>query len=224
MPDLNFEVERALPLAHAAAPQLVFKLRITETGAAGDDADGATAISAVALRCQIRIESARRRYAPPEQDRLRDLFDAPSRWGQTLRSLLWTQTGLVVPAFTGHTVVDLPVPCTFDFNIAATKYFYALEDGDVPLTLLFSGSVFYADPDGGRLQVSPIPWEKETGFRLPVQVWKEMMEHYYPNTAWLCLRRDVFDRLYLFKRRHGLPTWELALERLLEASHEGAEP
>jgi Family of unknown function (DUF6084) len=218
MPDLNFEVERAEPLPHAATPQLVFKLRIVEAG------DGATETSAVALRCQIRIEPSRRRYDPTEEERLLDLFGAPARWGQTLRSMLWIQTGLIVPAFAGRTVVDLPVPCTFDFNVAATKYFYALEDGEVPLTLLFSGSVFYVDPDGGGLQVGPIPWEKETMFRLPVRIWKEMMDHYYPNSAWLCLRQDVFDQLYLYKSRQGLPTWDQALQRLLDASSERVEP
>jgi hypothetical protein len=237
MPDLDFEVERAEPLPYAAAPELVFKLRISD--AAGD---AATPIPAVALRCQVRIEPARRRYAAPEQERLLDLFAEPARWTPTLRSLLWTQTGLVVPSFTGRTVVDLPVPCTFDFNVAATKYFYALEEGDVPLCLLFSGTIFYAEEEGGPLQIclcllfsgtifyaeeeggplqiSPIPWEKEAAFRLPVRIWKEMMELYYPNTNWLCLRRDVFDRLYAYKRRLGLPTWEQAMERLLDASEE----
>jgi uncharacterized protein DUF6084 len=211
MPDLNFEVERAEPLPHAVAPQLVFKLAIRDSAGAE-----ATMIPAVALRCQVRIEPTRRRYVAAEQERLLDLFGEPVRWGQTLRSMLWTQTGLVVPPFTGRTTVDLPLPCTYDFNVAATKYFYALEEGEVPLCLLFSGTIFYVEEEGGPLQVSPIPWEKETAFRLPVRVWKDMMELYYPNIAWLCLRRDVFDQLYRYKRRLGLPTWEHALERLLD--------
>ena len=94
--------------------------------------------------------------------------------------MLWTHASVVVPPFTGTTVVDLPVPCSFDFNVAATKYFHALEDGEVPLCLLFSGTIFYSDDDG-FLQVSQIPWEKEASFRLPVSVWKDMMELYYPT-------------------------------------------
>ena len=216
MPDLDFEVERAEALPHAAAPELIFKLRITDTAG-----DAAMPIPAVALRCQVRIEPTRRRYVGAEQEKLLDLFAEPPRWAQTLRSLLWTQTGLVVPAFTGRTVVDLPVPCTYDFNVAATKYFYALEDGEVPLCLLFSGTIFHVEEEGGPLQVSPISWEKETAFRLPVRVWKEMMELYYPNNTWLGLRRDVFDRLYRYKMKLGLPTWEQALERLLDAGGGG---
>jgi hypothetical protein len=215
VPDLRFAVDEAFPLAHAAAPHLAFKLRITELC----PPDEAMTIPAIALRCQIRIEPARRRYAPAEADRLLDLFGETHRWGQTLLSTLWTHASIVVPPFTGETSVDLLVPCTFDFNVAATKYFYALEDGEVPLTLLFSGTVFYTS-DQGFLQVSQVPWEKEAAFRLPVQVWKEMMELYYPKTAWLCLQQDVFDRLYRYKSHRGLPTWEQALDTLLDLSEE----
>jgi Family of unknown function (DUF6084) len=210
--DLNFTVDGAEPVLYAASPLLNFKLRI-------DAEDKATPIPAVALRCQIRIEPTRRRYTPQSQDRLLDLFGQPDRWGQTLRTMLWTHTSLVVPQFTGSTVVDLPVPCTFDFNVAATKYFAALDDGEVPLCLLFSGTIFYIDEDG-YLQVSQISWEKEASFRLPVRVWNDMMAHYYPNSAWLCLNRDVFDRLGEYKSRRGLLTWEQALARLLDASEE----
>jgi hypothetical protein len=209
MPDLNFKVVSAQPAPHAAAPLLNFSLAISE-------ANGAP-IQAIVLRCQIRIESARRRYDTTEQERLLDLFGEPSRWGQTLMSMLWTHAAVVVPPFTSSTVVDLPVPCSFDFNIAASKFFYALENDEVPLSLLFSGTVFYAG-ELQTLQIAQIPWEKEATFRLPVSVWKQMMEMYYPNSAWLCLRKDAFDQLYQFKSQNGLPSWEAALEKLLEAS------
>jgi hypothetical protein len=130
--------------------------------------------------------------------------------------MLWTHTNVTVPPFCGTTVVELPVPCTYDFNVAATKYFHGLESGEVPLLLLFSGTVYYADPDGA-LQVAQVSWDKEASFRLPVQVWQAMMDHYYPNSAWLCLRRDVFERLYRYKVEHGLPTWEQTLASLLPA-------
>jgi hypothetical protein len=215
VPDLSFTVERAEPEPHAAAPLLVIKLRI----AIGATEHETTTIPAIALRCQIRIEPTRRRYAPQEKERLLDLFGEPERWGQTVRSALWTHTSAVVPPFTGSTVVDLPVPCSFDFNLAATKYFHALEDGEVPLCLLFSGTVFYTDEDG-YLQVSQIPWEKEVTFRLPVAVWKDMMELYYPHCAWLCLGRDAFDRLYQYKTTRGIPTWDQAIEQLLDTKRE----
>ena len=212
MPDLNFQVESVEAVAHAAAPLLSFKLRIT-------NAEGDEPIHTVALRCQIQIEATRRRYNEREQERLLDLFGEPERWGQTLRTTLWTHTSMVVTPFQGSTLVELPVPCTFDFNVAATKYFAGLEDGEVPLLMLFSGTVFYEAADGA-LQVSQISWDKEAKYQLSVSVWQEMMNFYYPNSAWLSLRRDVFDRLNQYKMQHGIPTWEQALESLLPTVEE----
>ncbi len=215
MPDLNFQVEGVEAVAHAAAPLLSFKLRVT-------NAEPDEPIHTVALRCQIQIEAARRRYNEREQERLLDLFGEPERWGQTLRTTLWTHASMVVTPFQGSTLVELPVPCTFDFNVAATKYFAGLEEGEVPLLMLFSGTVFYEATDGA-LQVSQISWEKEAKYRLPVRVWQEMMDFYYPNSAWLSLRRDVFDRLAQYKMRRGIPTWEQALESMLAAAEETGE-
>jgi hypothetical protein len=208
MPDLNFQIEGVEAVAFAASPQLAFKLRIV-------NAVAEEVIHTVALRCQVQMEAARRRYSAETQASLLDLFGEPERWSRTLRTLLWTHVSVIVPAFRQSTVVDLPVPCTFDFNVAATKYFHGLSDGEVPLCLQFSGTVFYAQFEGSELQVAPISWEKETRFKLPVNIWQQMMDSYYPNSAWLSLRRDVFERLYHYKVSQGIPTWEEALERVL---------
>ncbi|MDX6446578.1 MAG: hypothetical protein QOH71_3652 [Blastocatellia bacterium] len=207
MPDLSFQIEGAEAVPYAMAPTLAFKLRIAS-------ADAEETIHSVALRCQIQIDTTRRHYNTEEKNRLMDLFGEPERWGQTLRTMLWTHTSTVVPPFVGSTLVDLPVPCTFDFNVAAAKYFAGLEDGEVPLSFLFSGTIFYEASEDG-LQVTQIPWDRESVYRLPVKIWKEMIDIYYPNTAWLCLRRDIFDRLYQYKRERGIPTWEQAVEGIL---------
>ena len=207
MPDLSFQVDAVEVVQHAASPLLAFKLRLTNS-------DPAEIIHTVALRCQIQLEVARRQYTSDDQARLRDLFDEPSRWGQTLKNLLWTHASIVVPSFRGATVADVPVPCTFDFNVAATKYFDGLSDGEIPVCLQFSGTVFYATNESG-LQVAPISWDKEARFKLPVRLWREIMEAYYPNSVWLCLHKDAFNRLYQYKVRHGIPTWEAALERIV---------
>ncbi|HWI60061.1 MAG TPA: DUF6084 family protein, partial [Bacillota bacterium] len=157
-----------------------------------------------------------RAYNPQEKERLFDLFGSPEQWGQTLRNRLWAHANVTVGAFTGSTDTVLPVPCTYDLNLAAAKYFYALEAGEVPLLFLFSGSLFYTTPEG-RLQIERISWSKECGYRLPVATWRELMERLYPNCAWLYLQREVFDRLYAYRRRHRLATWEQAIEQLLEA-------
>jgi hypothetical protein len=217
MPDLDFQIDSVEAVPYAAAPQLAFKLRITQTPSEGI---AAVSIHSVILRCQVRLEPARRRYSAGEQKALHELFGEPHRWGQTIRSTLWNNLAVSIPPFADQIQVDLLVPCTYDFNVASTKYFGALADGDIPLSFLFSGTIFYAT-DEQSLQVEQISWEKEATFRLPVSVWRTMMDMYYPNTAWLCLRQDVFDRLNAYRLAHAMPTWELAMEALL---NEAANP
>lgn len=214
MPDLSFEVTRARPVPFCAAPTLGFRLRITNVE--GDP------VTAVALDCQVRIEAQRRRYEEAEKERLVELFGEPQRWSQTLRSLLWTHAAVSVPPFQEEVEVDLSVPATADFNMVAGKFFAALDpESTVPIGLLFSGSVFYTAAGGG-LQVTRIPWSAEATFDLEIAIWKDLLELYYPNTAWLTLRRDAFDALYAYKTGRGLPTWERAIEELLERAAEEA--
>lgn len=207
MPDLDFEVTDVKSGALGLTPLLNFQLEVTnrlET----------EAIHSVALQVQIQISAPQRSYTAVEKERLVDLFGTPERWGQTLSSRLWTIAGTTVRSFTGKTTAILPVPCTFDLNVVATKYFYAIDAGDVPLLFLFSGTIFYAG-EGGRLQVQQISWNQESAFRMPVALWKDLMNEHYPNTAWFYLHRDVFDRLYAYRRANGIATWEETIERLL---------
>jgi hypothetical protein len=212
MPDLQLAIEGAEVVPYAAAPLLAFKVRITNQ-------PPIEIVHTIALRAQIQIEATRRKYDSDEQKSLLDLFGEPDRWGLTLRSMLWTHASVVVPRFSGSVLTDMPVPCTFDFNIAATKYFHGLTNGDLPLCFQFSGTVFYQGPDG-PLQVAPISWDKEAKFRLPVKAWKDLMDMYYPNSAWLALRKETFEKLYRYKVRHGIPTWEETVERALDALSE----
>ncbi len=215
MPELDFKVVDAEAVPFAAAPTMLFKLHIHN--AAADER-----VHSIMLRAQVRIETTRRRYDAEAEGRLLEVFGEPRRWGETLRSLLWTHATVIVPRFTDSIVADLPIPCSYDFDVAAAKYFYALEDGEVPLLFLFSGTVFYMAGEG-PLQITQISWEKEAPFRLPIQVWKKMMDHYFPNSAWLRVRKDVFDRLYAYKARQALPSWDDALDALLRGSEAEAE-
>ncbi len=205
-PELQFTVLGCEPLPHAAAPTLRFSLAI--------DAGGA-AVRSVMLEVQIRIAATQRGYSEAEQAQLGDLFGAPHQWSDTLRGLLWTHATAVVAPFAGATVVDLLVPCTYDFEVAAAKYLAGLKDGVIPLDLLFSGTVFYAGP-GGALQINRISWNAEAGYRLPVAVWRETMERYFPGSAWLRLNRETFDRLVAFRARQALTGWDAVLDALLE--------
>ncbi|MGH9945595.1 MAG: DUF6084 family protein [Pyrinomonadaceae bacterium] len=207
MPDLDFKVESVELLSYAVSPHLAFKISVSNS-------DTEERIENVMLRCQIQIETVRRQYNDSEKEKLFELYGEPARWGQTLKTLLWTHANVAVPPFTDTTSIDLPVPCTFDFNVATTKFFDGLDEGEIPLCFLFSGTVFYRDEENA-LQVAQISWEKESNFRLPVSVWKTMMDHYYPNSAWLNIRKDVFEQLQEYRVRQGLTNWETVFEKLL---------
>jgi hypothetical protein len=215
MPDLDFEVESADVLPYAALPTILVRVGV-QNAVEGEEIDS------ISLRTQIRIAATQRRYEPEEQAKLRELFGEPHQWKDTLRSLLWTNTNSIVTRFSGGRVFEMPVTCTYDFDVIGTKYFAALEDGEIPLEFLFSGSVFYRK-DGGALQVAQISWEKEAMFRLPVRLWREMMDHYFPNNAWLRLHKDTFDRLYEYRSRNALLTWDRTLESLLDAAEKEIE-
>jgi Family of unknown function (DUF6084) len=214
MPELAFRVQGAKTVYPAVAPTIALHIEISNKPP--DEA-----IQTVILNCQIQIEATRRSYARAEQDKLRDLFAEPERWGQTLRPLLWTNLTTNVPGFTGSVGINLAIPCTFDLDVTAAKFFHAVESGIVPITLLFSGTIFYYAA-GDLLQAAPIPWDSEARFNLPVKIWKESIDLHHPNTAWLGLRRDNFERLYDFKVRHGLATFDEAIEMMLANSREAA--
>ncbi|WP_053743763.1 DUF6084 family protein [Streptomyces sp. NRRL WC-3618] len=191
---------------YAAGPTLVFRLRVT----AADNAR----VHALALRCQIRIEPARRSYEPAEADGLADLFGERSRWGSTLQPVQFAQVSVMVPSFTGEIETDLAVPCTYDMDIAATRYLAALDGGEVPLLMLFSGTAFTG---AGGFQVEPVPWDREAAFRMPVATWREMVEQHFPGCGWIRLPRDTMDALVAYRSRHALPSWEATLKALLDA-------
>src|SRR3954447_5550304 len=207
IPALDFVVDGARCVTHAAAPTIGFDLQVT--------APPELRVHSVLLDAQVQIAARRRGYSPEAQERLGDLFGTPDRWGATLRTLLWTRTTLVVPAFTGSTRAMLPVACTYDLEVSAARYLHGLDGGDVQLEFLFSGTVFAAGADG-RLQATRLSWEHEAAFRMPVAVWREAMNRDFPRTGGLRLRRDAFDRLSLYRTQGGHPSWEAALDALLK--------
>ncbi|MGI8889967.1 MAG: DUF6084 family protein [Chthoniobacterales bacterium] len=207
MPDLDFKVTGVEAAVYGIAPLLHFKLEVTNTPAE-------EIIQSVQLQAQIQIQSTQRAYGPAEKEKLGELFGTPDRWGQTLRARLWTHASATVRQFSGATETVLSVPCTFDLNVSATKYFYALEGGEVPLLFLFSGTIFYQNASD-QLQIQQVSWNKECAYRMPIALWKEMMDEHYPNTGWLSLERGLFERLYAFRRQEGLADWDKTIARLL---------
>jgi hypothetical protein len=204
IPELTFAVEGAERLEHAAVPTLRFAVRI--------GAPGGVAVRSVLLDTQIQIAARRRPYGTGAHDRLFELFGPVADWGTTLRTLPWVRTTSVVPAFGGSTVVHVPVVCTYDLEVAAARYFDALDDGEVPLEFLFSGTLFYGTP----MQAVRISWESEAEYRMPVALWRETMDRHFPGAAWMRLGKARFDRLAAYKSRRALATWDDVVDELLE--------
>jgi uncharacterized protein DUF6084 len=206
MADLAFGCTSASAERHAATPALSFALTITENSGAR--------VHAIALRCQIRIEPHRRRYTGAEAARLRDLFGDTSRWADTMKPIQLAMVSTMVPAFTGQTDVSLQVPCTYDLEVASARYLHGLDDGTIPLLLLFSGTVFVEQGEGYRVEL--IPWSCEATYRMPVSVWHEVVDLHFPGCAWLRCGRETLDALSDFKSRRALPTWDATLTALLK--------
>jgi len=207
IPALEFSVEGSGTLEHAATPTLTFALRVAAS-------DG-RAIRSVLLDVQIQIAARQRRYDPDVQDRLLELFGPVKDWGRTLRTLPWLRLSVVVPPFTGSTLVELRAPCTYDLEVAGARYFAALRTGFIPLEFVFSGSTFFAGEDGA-LQTARIGWDHEVAYRLPVSVWRQTMERHFPDSAWLRLGQQSFGRLTAFKARGAFTTWDAAIDALLD--------
>lgn len=205
-PDLDFEVRGARPVRHAATPMLALDLHVSEH--AGRE------VYMIALTIQLMIEPARRAYDDETRERLLGLFGAPERWAVTTRSLVWAQLDVIVPAFTGSTTVSVPISVHYDLELAAAKYLYSLPDGVAPLALHFNGMIYYPREDGG-LQMVLIPWNKSIDFRMPVSIWSETIEHYYPNTAWLALRSQTLEALQREKLNRGIATLDDTVNQLL---------
>jgi hypothetical protein len=210
MAELSFTCLDVKPEAYAMAPTLLFRLRI--------GAEAGKRVRAIALRTQIRIEPARRGYDDQEAEKLLELFGERGRWGDTLKPFQFAHASTVVPSFTDSTEVEVPVPCSYDMEVTAGRYFHALSDGEIPFILLFSGTIFI---DGEKnFWIEQVPWHAETRYRMPVSVWQEMMDLHFPGGGWLRLRRDTIDALAEFRAARALPTWDEAIVAMLDAARE----
>ena len=208
MADLIFGCTGASADRFAATPTLSFQLTITERSG--------VKVHAIALRCQIRIEPHRRRYSASEAERLHDLFGDTSRWADTVKPIQLATVTAMVPTFSAVTEIELPVPCTYDLEVSSARYLHGLDDGPIPLILLFSGTVFVATEAGFSVEL--VPWSAEATYRMPVATWRELVDAHFPGRAWLPCGRDTLDALSAFKARHALPTWDATLNALLAAA------
>lgn len=207
--DPVFTVLDVEQVAHALAPTLRFQLHV-------NDPDG-RAVHAIALSTQIQVDPARRSYDDATRARLVELFGAPERWGATTHSFQWARVDALVPSFTGATSFALEVPCSYDLELAASKYFYSLPDGHVPLSFHFTGMVLYHDGDE-LLRVTTVPWACSARWSMPVAAWRAAIAACYPGGGWVRLSTATLDALQARKAQRGDHSFEATVAALLAES------
>lgn len=211
MTEVTFAVLDVAPEPYAVTPILSARVGVA---AVGDDP-----VHAIALRCQVRIDPLRRPYSDAEADGLIDLFGPRERWGSTQHTFLWQHASAMVPGFSGTTQFNLPLECTYDFEVASAKFLHALRDGAVPLLFLFSGTVFVQGARGFAVQ--QVPWDREDRYDMPVSVWRDLIDTHYPNTGWLRLSRDTVEALAAYRSARALLSFDEAIASLLPANTTG---
>jgi hypothetical protein len=209
--DLTFVVQDVTAERFSVTPRLTARIGVVTSST--------EPIQAIALQCQVRIEPLRRPYSDAEAGGLTDLFGPRERWANTQRTFLWQHTTAMVQGFVGSTVISMPLECTYDYEVAASKYLHALRDGTIPLLFLFSGTVFVAGERG--FSVQRVSWECEARHDMPVSVWHDLMRLHYPNSGWVRLGHDTVTALAAYKSDRGMLDFEDAVTALLAESSEG---
>ncbi|HEY3727778.1 MAG TPA: DUF6084 family protein [Solirubrobacteraceae bacterium] len=210
-PEPEFAVTGAAHMAFAATPTMLFTA--TATDPSGHE------IQSIALTAQVMIDPAKRGYDPETRERLAELFGPPASWAPATSGLAWARVATTVPGFTGSTTFAIEVPCTYDLEVAAAKYFYAVQDGEVPLSFHFNGNVFYRPPSG-QLMVVPVSWSSTAQFRMPVSAWRAMIAEHYPGMGWIRLSDATLVALNRRRAQHGLPSFDACVEELLALEEE----
>jgi hypothetical protein len=205
MTDMTYTVLDVAPEPFSLTPRLIARVGI----ATSDDEP----VQAIALRCQVRIEPLRRGYSDEEATGLADLFGPRERWANTQRTFLWQHSTAMVPGFTNVTETPLPLECTYDFEVAASKYLHALRDGAIPLQFLFSGTVFGYGERGFAIQL--VSWESEARYDLPVAIWRDLIRRHYPEAGWVRLSHESVSALAAYKSARGMLDFDEAVTALL---------
>ncbi len=210
-PEPEFAITAVAHQAFAATPTMVF-------AAAASDASGAQ-IRSMALNVQVMIDPARRGYDDETRVRLTELFGPPESWAPSTSGLAWAQVATGVPGFAGSTTFAIEVPCTYDLEVAAAKYFYAIPGGEVPLSFHFSGNVFFDGPTGA-LQVVPVAWSNTATYRMPISAWRAMIAEHYPGGGWIRIDHETLAALQKRRSARGLPSFDACVAELLRAAGE----
>jgi len=211
-PEVKLEILGAAHEPFAAQPTLRFEMSVYEPTD--------RPIYAISIKAQINFDPARREYDAATREDLIELFGIPERWPSTTRSFLWCHASTVVHSFTGATTFGLEVPCTSDLEVTAARYVSALPDGEVPITMHFTGRVLYQGPQR-QVQAVHLPWSTSASYRMPVDVWRKMMKNHHGESGFVLLHVDTLAALKKHKRVNGLHSFDAVVLDLLERAPAG---
>lgn len=204
MSTLAFELLGAAAESNPAMPALRLRVRLR---AAGEPVD------ALALRVRVQIEPWRRRYTDAERELLADL--------SATTALQWGEAAVMLGRFENETEFEVPLLCTYDLQVAASKYFTALEGGAVPVRLFFNGTIFRGAPNGFTVEM--LPWDLECAGEIPVATWQQAMDACFSGQGWIRIDRDAFDALRRYRASHNFPDWTATIQSLVPCQSKSIE-
>lgn len=205
-PDPEFTVVGARAEEYAASPTVVFSLRVREPSE--------REIYTIALSVRILVDPTGRSYNEEAREALFDLFGPAEHMAASMQSLVWGQVGVLAPSFTGEETFDVSVPCTYDLEVATSKYFASLPDGVAPLDFHFNGTILYSGEDD-RLQIVHVPWRCTARYRMPVAVWRQAVDASFAQTGWIRLHDETLARLRRRQAERGAPSFDALVAELL---------
>jgi Family of unknown function (DUF6084) len=206
-PEPEFAITAAAHAAFAATPTMIFS-------AIANDPSGFE-IQSIALTVQVMIDPARRGYDAHTRERLAELFGPPASWAPATSGLAWARVATTVPSFAGSTTFPVEVPCTYDLEVAAAKYFYAVQEGSIPLSFHFNGNIFFYGADD-RLRVVPVAWSTTAKYRMPISTWRAMIAEHYPGGGWIRLSDETLAALNDRRAKRGLPSFDACVQEMLD--------
>jgi hypothetical protein len=206
-PEPSFEITGAAHIPFTAAPTMLFSATVTDPSG--------FAVQSIALTIQVMIDPAKRGYDDETRVRLQELFGPPASWAPATSGLAWARVATTVPGFQGATSFGIEVPCTYDLEVAAAKYFYSVSDGEIPLSFHFNGNIFFYGASE-RLQVMPVSWTCSAQYKLPISVWRAMIAEHFPGGGWIRVSDETLRRLNDRRGQRGLASFDAAIEELLD--------
>ncbi len=153
-------------------------------------------VHTIALSAQIQIDPARATYDAETRARLVELFGAARALGRDDPGLpAGRAIEVLVPASPARRRSPSRCRARYDLEVAASKYFYSLPDGEVPLTFHFSGMVLYSGDEATGCRSRRCRGAAPRAGACRSTRGSARWPRYYPGGGWVRLRTRDARRL-----------------------------